>query len=539
MKKIKILLPVLFLFLSCTSGKVVMDESVDLSNYNYIVVDTPATATASAVKVYRIFYQNLTAELGKKNWLITEEKLFKTANESAKYKALKLNFSTKAIKMNSESIGDLVQIVINFYDYRTNKLLFSSTSKSGIVGNMEKKLKEVSIYGLKDFPVSGLDPNSSPLFTVPWKRHPIVTSETMEYFKNNISGLNFVEGIWTSMGDSKFKIAVVKPEYGYKGDYVGVVMETNMQYWLKQQVKFILTKTAYPTVFSAEYHTSNHQAANTTGTIDKEGRLVFKYNIGGTDYSAVFIKNYPTQAMQLAESFKILKEFGEAMKKVIPQTSTGSGFLISSTGHVTTNYHVIENAKEIEVLFPEVDKKYTAKVVLNDKSNDLAILQLQDFALTDISNTKIPYGLIKSNNEKIAADIYTLGFPMAGILGNSIKFSDGKINSEFGVNDDPRVFQINAPVQPGNSGGGLFNRDGNIVGIVVSRLNAKYFYENENNIPQNVNFAVKSNYLISLSEMLPKDSKVIGNNSSLKGMALEKQIEAIKPFIVQIVSKIN
>jgi S1-C subfamily serine protease len=76
----------------------------------------------------------------------------------------------------------------------------------------------------------------------------------------------------------------------------------------------------------------------------------------------------------------------------------------------------------------------------------------------------------------------------------------GEISSTTGIQDDPRQFQISVPVQPGNSGGPLFDTSGNVVGIVVAKLNAALMVEHTGDLPQNVNYAVKSAYLLPLLE---------------------------------------
>jgi S1-C subfamily serine protease len=130
----------------------------------------------------------------------------------------------------------------------------------------------------------------------------------------------------------------------------------------------------------------------------------------------------------------------------------------------------------------------------------------------------------------------TLGFPLGDIMGSKSRLSTGLINSEFGIQDDPRVYQISNPLQPGNSGGPLFNNKGELVGVVVSGLNAKYFYENAGIIPQNVNFAVKSTYLSNLLSMIPEGDDIIKRRNAVLHTALENQVEQLGRFVVQIKS---
>ena len=135
---------------------------------------------------------------------------------------------------------------------------------------------------------------------------------------------------------------------------------------------------------------------------------------------------------------------------------------------------------------------------------------------------------------RLGQEIFTLGYPLGEILGKSVKLSTGDISSLYGIKDDPRLIQISNPIQPGNSGGPLLNKNGEIVGVVVSTLNARYFYENESIIPQNVNFAIKGSYVANLISILPEYQKSSQRKNLLLGKSLEEKIELISPFIVMI-----
>jgi S1-C subfamily serine protease len=92
------------------------------------------------------------------------------------------------------------------------------------------------------------------------------------------------------------------------------------------------------------------------------------------------------------------------------------------------------------------------------------------------------------------------------MLGSNPKFSEGVVSSKSGLQDDPRSLQISAQVQPGSSGSPLFDPDGNIVGVVVATLDPAGVYHADSAIPQNVNFAIKADYLLNLLAMLPSES---------------------------------
>jgi S1-C subfamily serine protease len=108
-----------------------------------------------------------------------------------------------------------------------------------------------------------------------------------------------------------------------------------------------------------------------------------------------------------------------------------------------------------------------------------------------------------------------MGFPLPGALGTEVKYTSGDVSALSGAEDDKRVIQISAPIQPGNSGGPLALSDGRIVGVIVSSLNFRFALKSSGSLPQNVNFAVKSDYLRILAANsgvdIPDDLKVIGS----------------------------
>jgi S1-C subfamily serine protease len=101
-----------------------------------------------------------------------------------------------------------------------------------------------------------------------------------------------------------------------------------------------------------------------------------------------------------------------------------------------------------------------------------------------------------SKTVKLGSSVATVGFPNTFLQGLSPKLSDGKIASLKGFRDDPNEFQISVPIQPGNSGGALFNDKGNVVGVVTSKLDQAVAVELTGMIAENVNYAVKSEKLL-------------------------------------------
>lgn len=209
----------------------------------------------------------------------------------------------------------------------------------------------------------------------------------------------------------------------------------------------------------------------------------------------------------------------------------GSGFFINQEGYIATNYHVIEDATTLQINFTRNGKleSYPASVVVTDQQNDLAIIKIDDDAFEKLS--KIPYGLF-AHTKDTGSEVFALGFPMADVMGNEVKFTDGKISSKSGIQGDVRVYQISVPIQPGNSGGPLFDMNGNVIGITSSGLNRDYFKS------ENVNYAIKASYLKTLMESCPQeiilDENVQGNISNI---SLTDMIKQYEEFVVLIFMK--
>ena len=173
---------------------------------------------------------------------------------------------------------------------------------------------------------------------------------------------------------------------------------------------------------------------------------------------------------------------------------SGTGFFITADGHIATNYHVIAGATEVSVRDSD-GKNYPARIVRTDMRNDLAILKVE--------GRFQPLALANSHLVRKGDAVFTLGFPNPGVQGLAVKFTEGTVSSLSGIQDQPNVFQMSVPIQPGNSGGPLLTRDGVVVGIVVSKLNAEFAMQNGMGVPDAVNYAVKANYLLELVSNLP------------------------------------
>ena len=209
----------------------------------------------------------------------------------------------------------------------------------------------------------------------------------------------------------------------------------------------------------------------------------------------------------------------------------GSGFFLNPQGYIATNYHVVEGSTALQANFTRNGKteSYPATVVVTDPQNDLAIIKIDDSSFN--GNATLPYGLM-TRTKDTGSEVFAMGYPMADVLGSEVKFTDGKISSKSGIGGDVRVYQISVPIQPGNSGGPLFDMGGNVVGITSSGLNRDYFKS------ENVNYAIKASYLKNLMEACP-DEIVLEEKveTPVSSMSLTDRIKQYEGFVVLILTK--
>jgi S1-C subfamily serine protease len=161
----------------------------------------------------------------------------------------------------------------------------------------------------------------------------------------------------------------------------------------------------------------------------------------------------------------------------------GSGFFITADGYLLTNFHVVKDAAKIEV--KTKDRTAKAVVVEVDQANDLALLKVTGSGFH-------PLRLSKRTQADLGESVFTIGFPNIETQGMAPKYTDGKVSSQSGMMDDSTQYQISVPVQPGNSGGPLCDSSGEVVGIIVARLNDLAMLRSQGVLPQNVNYAIKA-----------------------------------------------
>lgn len=211
-----------------------------------------------------------------------------------------------------------------------------------------------------------------------------------------------------------------------------------------------------------------------------------------------------------------------------PKIGYGTGVFVTRQGHLLTAAHVVERARTVKALIGEIEMD--AEIIALDRPNDVALLKV---------NADVTAAPIRSSSDvKLGDDVFTVGFPNTQLQGTKPKFTEGAISSTAGIQDDPRQFQVSVEVQPGNSGGALFDQNGNIVGLVVARLNDAAAAQTSGATAQNVNYAVKINYAIPLLAAL-RTELLEEQKGSWFGRDREGVIAQAKKASVHLVSEMQ
>lgn len=200
---------------------------------------------------------------------------------------------------------------------------------------------------------------------------------------------------------------------------------------------------------------------------------------------------------------------------------SGSAFLVDTKGYLVTNAHVLKNAKGAIVLNSK-GAEFKAIIVKIDEARDIAILKIQD---KDYKSMGIlPYSIRKSSTA-IAEPIFALGYSRND---NEIVYGEGYLSAKTGFNGDTLSCQIAVAANPGNSGGPVFNKNGEVIGILSTKETKA----------DGVVFAIQSKYIIETVNQLKKDDSTIElklpSKSSVKGMDRVQQANKIQDYVYMV-----
>lgn len=205
-------------------------------------------------------------------------------------------------------------------------------------------------------------------------------------------------------------------------------------------------------------------------------------------------------------------------KKPAGRFSTGTGFFVSERGHVLTNHHVVNDCSEYFIR-QSGTPAIKARLVASDAANDLAVLS------TDAPQHVVPPLSVRA---RLGESVYVYGYPQTDTLASTGNFTIGNVTATAGANDDTRKIQISAPIHQGNSGGPVLDQYGNVIGVIQSKQVA--FASGD--IPQNVNFAIKTSIALNFLEANGIEAPIdVKTSSPLDGTALA---ERARNFTVQV-----
>ena len=170
--------------------------------------------------------------------------------------------------------------------------------------------------------------------------------------------------------------------------------------------------------------------------------------------------------------------------------STGTAFAIDGEGHFVTSHHVVADTDRIWIVDAE-GEEHPITYVRGDAENDVALLKAEGFRANGLPVRRAE--TLRKGDRVIA-----LGYPLVSIQGQEQKATFGRVNALSGAMGDERFLQVDAPIQPGNSGGPLLDRRGNVVGIVTATLNQVETFHSSGVVPQNVNYALRTEFLFDL-----------------------------------------
>ncbi|HRA60820.1 MAG TPA: trypsin-like peptidase domain-containing protein [Bacteroidia bacterium] len=400
-----------------------------------------------------------------------------------------------------------------------NQIVYKTIGKGGTASTYQRYFAQAVKKALREFSSLNYKYNASltPKIVYPEVEKTEETEESLkEYYTNN--SLNSIEGIYKSYQAENmpyYKIGIKKRD----NKFIAIIIEAEQEnIWKLGEVKAYFEPSSMKGFFSVKWHMGNKTPYETFAMMENDAILSIEFKNPQTDEKRTdkFIKMYPPAEGEIS------------LNKV--QKSCGSGFFLTADGVVATNAHVVENAESIKIqISNEIGNfEYKAKVLLVDSKNDVALLKIEDEDFKGLS--EIPYSL----NEKaeIGEKAFTIGYPLNDVMGSNYKVTDGIVSSISGIDDDMRYYQISVPLQPGNSGGPLFNSSGDVIGITSARLNSKTLGTEV----ENVNYAIKISYLLNLYNMLP-NSEQLNTTASKSTKELQDQVKILRNYVCLI--KVN
>lgn len=202
----------------------------------------------------------------------------------------------------------------------------------------------------------------------------------------------------------------------------------------------------------------------------------------------------------------------------------GSSFLIDAKGYLITNAHVLDGATSASV-FTETGKEYNAIIAYKNNDNDLAILKIEDEDFVPLKS--LPYS-IKKTNADLGDEVYTIGFP--NFPRTDVVYNVGYLSSAKGYNGDTATCQIQMSANHGNSGGPVFNKKGEVIGVLSTKLLKS----------DGVSFAIKSKNIYQLVDDYKKADSIntiglkLNSLSTINNEERVTQVKKVESFVYMV-----
>lgn len=352
-------------------------------------------------------------------------------------------------------------------------------------------------------------------------------------FRSITTNIDPIEGLYIVSTESKLLLnnEVIKHKYSDSDLIIysnsdGIIRDYNNRFEFHRIGR---TQTYDINILWPKYDITKHERIriNFTDFFDVSFSLAYEMpelelrSIFGEYYVPGLKAVYSIQCKKIIPDRKLVEEVLTVMKmqkEVETKIWTGTGFSVTND-LIATNFHVIDEAKSIYITNDIIKDTIKASIMASDKDKDLAILSIKGGLLPN------PKYRILKETQKTGTSIWLLGYPLTSTMGNEIKATSGIISSRSGYKGDEVLYQISAPIQPGNSGGPVFDLSGNVVGIVCAHHTQT----------ENVSYAIKTSYLIDLLERRNVYVNKQPTSINVENKTLPELIEQSKSYVFHII----
>ncbi len=406
-------------------------------------------------------------------------------DKTTRYKLITKKGQNYFIKLNPKH-----QITTGYFELEQTKELQSDKLKS-------KNFISISEFDFQEKQINFNHPQSN------WTSDKLISHW-------ELNGISDIEGIYERVSAQiEYKLAVLKEKNNYKIIYLAGAQGTG---WKEGDIKAELQKTAQFGIFKSGWYMLN-KVYNKDVIITFENATMKTISETGSGQD-IYLKMYPAYDENTSTNQSLTSSW----------KSSGTGFFIDKNGYIVTNYHVIKEGTnyEIDVTKNGQTKSFAANLVSSDKQNDLAILKITSPNFRPLKNLSYNFN---TSIQDVGSSVFALGYPLTQLMGSEIKFTDGKISSKSGFQGDITTYQITVPIQPGNSGGPLFDEKGNLIGITSSGIDKK--------LADNANYAIKTSYLKLLIDAT-NESIYLPKSTDLMNKSLTDQIKTLSDYVVMI-----